>query len=185
MRSLFAATTLACALLFFGSPAKASYILDMPVTASPTKHQRAQATHNHQQKPSRVAERPQAAPVWTASIFSAVITRAESASPAPASISGDVRPPAWCGWYMRQLFDEADHRLNLAINWARIWGHAVAGPHIGAIAVWSFGNGHGHVALIRAGPDRHGRWMTEGGNEDNAVRIHWRSLAGAFAFRSP
>ena len=81
MRSLFAATTLACALLFFGSPAKASYILDMPVTASPTKHQRAQATHNHQQKPSRVAERPQAAPVWTASIFSAVITRAELGKP--------------------------------------------------------------------------------------------------------
>ncbi len=94
----------------------------------------------------------------------------------PAYAGGDARPSAWCGWYMRRLLGVADRTFNLARNWAH-WGRpAAAAP--GAVVVWPH-----HVGLIRGGPDGHGRWLVESGNDGHAVRTRYRSLAGAIAFR--
>src|SRR5258705_5618957 len=47
----------------------------------------------------------------------------------------DVRPTAWCGWYMRQILGVADRGYNLARKWAS-WGRAAA-PAPGVVVVWS------------------------------------------------
>ncbi len=94
----------------------------------------------------------------------------------------DYRPTAWCGWYLRQILHVSDRAFNRALAWMH-WGHS-SDPQIGAVAIWSHGGGHGHVALIRGSPDVRGRWLIEDGN-DGPQRIHRRSLAGAIAFRAP
>jgi hypothetical protein len=91
----------------------------------------------------------------------------------------DIRPAAWCGWYMRQIFHVADRSYNWAPNWAQ-WGHASLGPQVGAVVVWTY-----HVGLIAGGPDQHGRWLVRSGNDGNAVRTRYLSIAKAIAFRMP
>jgi hypothetical protein len=98
-----------------------------------------------------------------------------------AAPDGSARPRdcygiAWCGCYLRHLLGVADRALNLAANWTR-WGRASA-PRAGAVVVWPH-----HVGIIRGGPDMHGRWLVESGNDGHAVRIRYRSIAGAIAFR--
>jgi len=91
----------------------------------------------------------------------------------------DIRPTAWCGWYMRQIFHVADRSYNWAPNWAQ-WGHASFGPQVGAVVVWTY-----HVGLIAGGPDKQGRWLVKSGNDGNAVRTRYLSIAKAIAFRMP
>jgi hypothetical protein len=85
---------------------------------------------------------------------------------------------AWCGAYMRHVFGVSDPRLNLARNWASV-GSSAGGPQVGAVVVWPH-----HVGVIRGGPDAHGDWLVESGNDGHAVRTRYRSLRGAIAFRS-
>jgi len=91
----------------------------------------------------------------------------------------DTRPTAWCGWFMRQVFHVADRSYNWAPNWAH-WGRASAGPRVGAVVVWWY-----HVGLIEGGPDGRGRWLVRSGNDGNAVRTRYLSVARAIAFRMP
>jgi len=91
----------------------------------------------------------------------------------------DARPAQWCGWFMRQVFHVADRSYNWAPNWAH-WGHASLGPQVGAVVVWTY-----HVGLIAGPPDKQGRWLVRSGNDGNAVRTRYLSVAKAIAFRMP
>ena len=91
----------------------------------------------------------------------------------------DTRPGQWCGWFMRQVFHVADRSYNWAPNWAH-WGRASLGPQVGAVVVWTY-----HVGLIQGGPDKQGRWLVKSGNDGNAVRTRYLSVAKAIAFRMP
>ena len=88
---------------------------------------------------------------------------------------GGGRPPAWCGWQMRQLVgSDPGPQFNLARNWAR-WGHP--GPAgIGAVVVWPH-----HVGKIvgREG----GQWVIQSGNDGNRLRTRPLSIGGAIAIR--
>jgi len=92
-------------------------------------------------------------------------------------ISGDPRPSAWCGWFMRQVKGVADTAYNLARNWAH-YGSSAGGPRVGAIVVWSH-----HVGEITSGECPAGEWMVHSGNDGHAVRTRCRSVRGAIAFR--
>jgi hypothetical protein len=85
------------------------------------------------------------------------------------------RPPAWCGWEMRQLVSgDPGPAFNLARNWAR-WGQA--GPAgVGAVVVWSH-----HVGKIVG--QEGGEWVIESGNDGHRVRTRPLSIAGAIAIR--
>ena len=80
---------------------------------------------------------------------------------------------------MRQVFHEADRAYNWAPNWAR-WGHPLPGPRVGAVVVWWY-----HVGKIVGAPDAKGRWLVTSGNDGNAVRTRYLSIAKAIAFRTP
>lgn len=69
-----------------------------------------------------------------------------------------------------------DARLNLAHNWARLYG-SPSGPQPGAVVVWRHHVGElvNHVAGDV--------WIVHSGNDGNAVRTRARSIAGAIAFR--
>lgn len=91
----------------------------------------------------------------------------------------DVRPRAWCGWFMRhEVPADPGPAYNLARNWSR-YGAAIAGPVVGAIVVWPH-----HVGMI-TGRTVNGLWMVHSGNDGHAVRTRARSLSGAIAFRLP
>jgi hypothetical protein len=97
---------------------------------------------------------------------------------AERSVRGDQyggRPAAWCGWEMRQLVgSDPGPAFNLARNWAH-WGQS--GPAgVGAVVVWSH-----HVGKIVG--QQSGMWIVQSGNDDHAVRIRTRSIAGAIAIR--
>jgi hypothetical protein len=66
---------------------------------------------------------------------------------------------AWCGAYMRRIFNVSDPRLNLARNWPVVGSNA-GGPRVGAVVVWPH-----HVGVIRDGPDGSGQWLIESGND--------------------
>lgn len=91
-------------------------------------------------------------------------------------ISGDPRPSAWCGWFMRQVKGVTDTAYNLARNWAH-YGSPAGGPRVGAVVVWSH-----HVGEI-VGECPSGGWLVHSGNDGHAVRTRCRSVAGAIAFR--
>lgn len=95
----------------------------------------------------------------------------------PARISGDPRPRAWCGWWMRQHLGVSDRAGNLARWWAR-FGTNAHGPAVGALVVWRH-----HVGII-TGRAPSG-WIVKSGNDGHAVRERERSLRGAIAFRWP
>ena len=88
-----------------------------------------------------------------------------------------TKPQAWCGWYMRQVEHVGDRAYDRAANWAH-YGEPAFAPAPGVIVVWPH-----HVGVIRGGPDGAGNWLIESGNDGNAVRTRFRSLAGAIALR--
>lgn len=92
-------------------------------------------------------------------------------------VTGDPRPRAWCGWWMRQHLGVSDRSGNLARWWAR-FGSNAHGPAIGALVVWRH-----HVGII-TGRSSSG-WIVKSGNDGHAVRERERSLRGAIAFRWP
>ena len=93
------------------------------------------------------------------------------------SDTGDPRPHAWCGFFMRHHLGVADRAYNLAANW-RHYGSSASGPAIGAIVVWWH-----HVGII-TGRTASG-WVILSGNDGGAVRERERSIRGAIAFRWP
>jgi hypothetical protein len=80
---------------------------------------------------------------------------------------------------MRQMFSVADREYNRAAKWAE-WGHWSPIPRVGAVVVWPH-----HVGLIKGGPDGHGQWLVNSGNDNHMVRTRYMSLARAIAFRMP
>lgn len=91
--------------------------------------------------------------------------------------SGDPRPAAWCGWWMRHHLHVADKRGNQARWWAH-YGIRAFGPRVGVLVVWPH-----HVGIItgRTGDG----WVVKSGNDGHAVRERERSLRGVIAFRYP
>lgn len=91
--------------------------------------------------------------------------------------SGDPRPAAWCGWWMRHHLGVDDLRGNVARWWAG-FGSRAHGPAIGVLVVWPH-----HVGII-TGRSESG-WIVKSGNDAHAVRERERSLRGVIAFRYP
>jgi hypothetical protein len=89
----------------------------------------------------------------------------------------DVRPRAWCGWWLRHHLGVADRAGNRAAWWAR-YGTNAHGPAVGAIVVWRH-----HVGVI-TGQTSSG-YVVLSGNDGHRVRERERSLRGAIAFRWP
>lgn len=94
--------------------------------------------------------------------------------------SADSKPPgcphAWCGCYMAFRKGLHDTRLNLARNWASLYGSPTS-PQSGAVVVWRH-----HVGELV----RHVRgdiWLVHSGNDGHAVKTRPRSISGAIAFR--
>jgi hypothetical protein len=83
----------------------------------------------------------------------------------------------WCGCFMRHLEGVTDRAFNLAREWVHFGQHA-GGPGDNVIVVWSH-----HVGIIRGGPDGHGRYLVQSGNDGHQVRTRYRSLAGVIAYR--
>jgi len=81
------------------------------------------------------------------------------------------KPARWCGWWMRTQ-KGGGPEYNLARNWANR-GHALNGPRVGAVVVWSH-----HVGMI-TGRNAAGQWIVKSGNDDGRVRERPRSVAGA------
>jgi hypothetical protein len=106
-----------------------------------------------------------------------MIGTAEARSKRYDANGNDVRPRAWCGWWMRQQIGVADRTFNLARAWAR-FGTDAHGPAVGAIVVWRH-----HVGIITGRTDS--GWVVKSGNDGRAVRERERSLRGVIAYRWP
>lgn len=98
---------------------------------------------------------------------------------APAAPSGDPRPRAWCGWFLRQVYGVADKTYNLAAKWAH-YGTDAGGPRVGALIVWRH-----HVGEIVAGDCPAGEVMLHSGNDHNQVLTRCFPTRGAIAYRYP
>jgi hypothetical protein len=88
-----------------------------------------------------------------------------------------AKPRAWCGWWLARKKGIRDARLNLARNWAHLYG-APSRPKPGAVVVWRH-----HVGELVAHVSGN-IWIVRSGNDGNAVRERPRSIAGAIAFRA-
>lgn len=93
-----------------------------------------------------------------------------------ASLSNGPRPRAWCGWYMALRKGLSDARLNLAANWAKLYGHA-SGPQPGAVVVWRH-----HVGEL-VSHVKGNNWVVLSGNDGHRVRTRERNISKAIAFR--
>lgn len=94
-----------------------------------------------------------------------------------AANAKDIRPHAWCGWWMRHHLGVSDLRGNLARWWAH-FGSNAHGPAVGAVVVWPH-----HVGIITGRTDK--GWVVKSGNDGHRVRERVRSVRGAIAFRWP
>jgi hypothetical protein len=91
--------------------------------------------------------------------------------------SGDPRPKAWCGWWLRHYLGVADRAYNRASQWIH-YGTNAHGPGSGVIVVWWH-----HVGIITGGSMDH--WVVKSGNDGHAVQERERSLRGVIAYRLP
>lgn len=81
-------------------------------------------------------------------------------------------PHAYCGCGLRKYLGLSDKRLNLAINWARLFPR-VASPRAGVAAVRN-----GHVMYIERSVGN-GRWMVRDYNSGGGLsRLHVRDVRG-------
>jgi hypothetical protein len=88
-----------------------------------------------------------------------------------------AKPRAWCGWWLARQKGIRDARLNLARNWAHLYG-SPSRPQPGAVVVWRH-----HVGELVSHVSGN-VWIVRSGNDGNAVRERPRSIAGAIAFRA-
>lgn len=88
-----------------------------------------------------------------------------------------AKPRAWCGWWLARQKGIRDARLNLARNWATLYG-SKSHPKPGAVVVWRH-----HVGELVSHVSGN-VWIVRSGNDGNAVRERPRSIAGAIAFRA-
>jgi hypothetical protein len=137
------------------------------------KHHQHEAAHHRVQPQHHAQAQQQAAKVSHHSRVSRQVERVVR------WLGQDYRPSQWCGWFMRQMFNVTDREYNRAAKWAD-WGHWSPGPRVGAVVVWRH-----HVGLIKGGPDGHGQWLVNSGNDNHMVRTRYMSLAHAIAFRMP
>ncbi|CEG07003.1 hypothetical protein BN961_00384 [Afipia felis] len=87
------------------------------------------------------------------------------------------QPRAWCDWWLARQKGIRDARLNLARNWAHLYG-SPSRPQPGAVVVWRH-----HVGELVSHVSGN-VWIVRSGNDGNAVRERPRSIAGAIAFRA-
>jgi len=166
MRAVLATILLAVALA--AAPAQTA-----PHRHSHHKHHQHDAAHHRLEPQRHVQPREHAANVSHHSRI------ARQAARVVHWLGPDTRPAQWCGWFMRQMFHVADREYNRAAKWAE-WGHWSPGPRVGAVVVWRH-----HVGIIKGGPDDHGQWLVNSGNDGHMVRTRFMSLAHAIAFRMP
>jgi hypothetical protein len=114
--------------------------------------------------------------LYNAMPFGMPTDRAGNAVPAWAARS-TARPRAWCGWWLAKQKGIRDARLNLARNWAHLYG-SKSGPQPGAVVVWPH-----HVGELVSHVSGN-IWIVRSGNDGHAVRERARSIAGAIAFRA-
>lgn len=84
----------------------------------------------------------------------------------------------WCGCWLRHHFGLTNKALNLARNWASMFGHRASGPAPGVVGVKSH---HVFLVIRVTGP---GRVLAISGNDGHAVRTRERSTRGVIAWRS-
>src|SRR3569623_1542942 len=89
----------------------------------------------------------------------------------------NAKPRARCGWHLRTKLGIRDARLNLARNWATLYGSPTR-PEPGAVVVWRH---HVGQLVSHVSGDI---WIVHSGNDGRAVRTRARSIAGAIAFRA-
>jgi hypothetical protein len=114
--------------------------------------------------------------LYDAMPFGMPTDRAGRAVPAWAA-RATARPRAWCGWWLARQRGIRDARLNLARNWAHLYG-SPSRPQPGAVVVWPH-----HVGELISHVSGN-VWIVRSGNDGNAVRERPRSIAGAIAFRA-
>jgi hypothetical protein len=113
----------------------------------------------------------------TALFFTVLLQPGEARSRHVDANGNDIRPHAWCGWWLRHHLGVADRNGNLAAWW-RHFGSRANGPAIGVIVVWWH-----HVGIV-VGREADG-WIVKSGNDGHAVRERVRSLARVIAYRWP
>ena len=91
------------------------------------------------------------------------------------------RSSLWCGAFMDMVLKRTGHKGggNLALGYTH-YGHRVAGPQIGAIAVMGR-NGGGHVGVV-SGIDANGNPIIVSGNHNHTVAesVYPRSRISAY-----
>jgi hypothetical protein len=99
------------------------------------------------------------------------------------AIPAEARPVAcrgipWCGCWLRLEKGISDPRLNVARNWATLYGRPAAGPCVGCVAVWRH-----HVGVMTDHGRRAGTAVIKSGNDGGRVRVRERSIHGVIAWR--
>lgn len=91
----------------------------------------------------------------------------------------------WCSAFANAVLKEAGYKgTNSAWSQSWIeWGHGLPGPAYGALVVFSWGNGHGHVGFVFDW-DSSGIYVL-GGNQANAVNVTKFSYNKVRAYRYP
>jgi uncharacterized protein (TIGR02594 family) len=78
---------------------------------------------------------------------------------------------AWCSSFVNWVMKKAGHKPTgsaQAISWSR-WGKKLDRPAYGAIAVFSYGGGKGHVGFIVG--KKGDKLLILGGNQSNTVKV--------------
>lgn len=99
-------------------------------------------------------------------------------------ISDDETP--WCASFVSAILELSGY-YSTRSAWARsylIWGKALPGPAVGAIAVLSRGPTSGHVGFV-VGRDPAGDLLLLGGNQGDEVKISAFDMQRVLGFRWP
>ena len=171
---------LACSMLFFAAPARAS----IDIAAIPPYPQIQVTKHTYQHHAHRRVVRHHIARRHSVKHLArrggSVTPRRHYSQITNSHIVGgrpsDCYGIPWCGCYMRHLVGVADKAYNLARNWVH-FGHPAYGPAPGVIGVMSH---HVFKVVSVISP---GRVIAISGNDGHAVRERERSTRGVIAWR--
>ena len=131
-------------------------------------------------------------PRWWTRFFSATgqatLSACESDAEARRWIGGNPtgRSSLWCANFMNFVLQRTGRQgsgSNMARSFAS-YGHRIAGPHVGAIAVMSRGARGGHVGVV-SGIDANGNPIIISGNHGRRVAESTYSRGRIYAYVMP